>query len=108
MKYNEISDELDKSNNDYSSILKEYNKSIEENKQTIEDYNLIQDSLSSYKTIVDLIQSNYFIDYKIINDGKYRKIIIKSEKLDSALILLPYFRDRLKREGNVWKINTRK
>ena len=150
LKYNELSNELDKFLDDYSQFLKKNIKIVDENNQNIEDYNslikefsslyndykdlqkkynnlisyynknivmtrsdlnnhnLVLDSLSNYKAIVDLIHSNYFIDYKIVDDGKYRKISIKSEKLDSALILLPYFRDRLKKEKNVWKIITGK
>lgn len=150
MKYNEISNELDKSQKDYSAILNKHNALIQDNKQTIEDYNQLLndfsslndnyvsslkeynelvlkynrnvettkkylleynntlDSLSSFKAIVDLIHSNYYIDYKIFKDGKYNKISIKSEKLDSALVLLPYFRDRLKKEKDTWIINTKK
>jgi tetratricopeptide (TPR) repeat protein len=150
MKYNELANELDKSNNDYYHVLNKHENLLSENiqnienyKQLIKDYNILLnnhkdfqkkynnlvndynkkmeltkestniynqtiDSLSNYKLIVDLIHSRYFIDYRITNEGKYRKIRIQSEKLDSALILLPYFRDRIKKEKDVWKINTRK
>ncbi len=150
MKYNEISNELDKLQEYYSAILNKHSALIQGNKQTTEDYNqllndfsslnnnnvslikeynelvlkynrnvettqkyILQynntlDSLSSFKALVDLIHSNYYVDYEILKDGKYNKISIKSEILDSALVLLPYFRDRLKKEKDTWIIDTKK
>jgi hypothetical protein len=150
LKYNQISDELDKSQKEYTDILNKNQKLLNENNQSIDDYNLLvnqyksmldnyqitnkkysdlvqnynfnietskklnvkfnstHDSLSIYKAIVSLINKNYSINYKIQIDGEFRKISISSEKLDSALVLLPYFRDRLTKDKDVWKINLRK
>lgn len=113
--YNTLTNDFNSLVNNYGELQKKYNNLIvtyNKNNQTgrsiIDNYNLISDSLSSFKTLVNLIHSKYFIDYKIEKDGNYRKISVKSEKLDSALILLPHFRDRIKKEKNIWKISTRK
>jgi hypothetical protein len=102
--FNSIYKDYKESQNKYNNLVDNYNTNIVSTKKYLNNYNLILDSLSNYKTIFNLIHSHYFLDYKIENDGKYRKISIKSEKLDSALILLPYFRDRLRKEKNSWKI----
>jgi len=152
LKYNELANELDKSNNDYNQIsithnqiiaeknqnindykylsnsfnllnkdynellkkysllIAKYNENISDQNKLVGNYNLISDSLSSFKSIVRLIQSNYNIDYNINRKGNIKEISIKANKLDSALVLLPYFRDRLKldKEKKVWIINTGK
>jgi len=106
--YNNLFNDYKDFQKKYNNLVDAYNKNIELTKKGINNYHQTIDSLSNYKTIVDLIHSRYFVDYRITNDGKYRRISIQSEKLDSALILLPYFRDRIKKEKDVWKINTRK
>lgn len=106
--FNSLCDDYKDLQTKYNDLVDNYIKNIEKGKSKSTNYNRILDSLSYYKTVVNLIHSNYFIDYKIINDGKYVKISVISEKLDSALILLPYFRNRLKKEEKVWKITTGK
>ncbi|MDX9694536.1 MAG: hypothetical protein RBT49_01990 [Bacteroidales bacterium] len=106
--YNNLYNDYKDFQKKYNNLIDAYNKNNESTKKNFNNYSQTIDSLSNYKTIVDLIRSRYFIDYQITNDGKYRRISIQSEKLDSALILLPYFKDRIKKENDVWKINTRK
>jgi len=106
--YNKLVDDYIDLKERYNNLISKYNKNIEINKRSVNSRNEIIDSLSNYKTVVDLLHSHYFIDYTITTEGKNRKISIEAEKLDSALILLPYYRDRIKREKNKWIINTRK
>lgn len=90
----------------YNDLVIRYNGNIDLTMKHINNYNLILDSLSNYKTVVDLLRSTYHIDYNIIREANHKKVIIKSEILDSALVLLPYFRDRLMKEKDVWIIKT--
>lgn len=94
----------------YNELIEKYNSSIENRIELTKKYFQVLDSLSSFKSIVDLTQSKYSIDYNIRKNGNYKEISIKADKIDSALILLPYFRDRLKldNEKKVWIINTGK
>ena len=82
---------------------------LNKNKLTDEN-NLLRDSLASYNSVIRLIQSNYHVNYNISRNGKKKNISVNADKLDSALVLLPYFRDRLKldKEGKVWTIKTSK
>lgn len=92
----------------YNSLVGEYNEMVKRQTQLDNRFNQVADSLSSFKTVIKLIQSNYPIDFKINRDGTIKKISIKAEQLDSALILLPYFRNRLKLDKgkNIWLIKT--
>lgn len=92
----------------YNSLVGEYNELAERKTKLSNSFNQVTDSLSSFKTVIKLIQSNYPIDFKINQDGTIKEISIKAEQLDSALILLPYFRNRLKldKDKKVWSIKT--
>lgn len=108
--YNSLYTDYSLLNNKYNSLIDEFNKFVNFQKSTIETYKSTADSLSSFKTIVSLIQSNYHVNYEITKTGKTKKVSINADKLDSALVLLPYFRDRLKLDenGKVWTIKTGK
>lgn len=94
----------------FNSLVDKFNIKIADKNKLIDDLNVLADSLSSYKSVVRLIQSNYQINYSIIRNGRSKDISINADKLDSALVLLPYFRDRLKLDnaGKVWTVITRK
>lgn len=94
----------------YNELVGDYNKNIKGNNENLRNLNVVRDSLSSFKTIVRLTQSNYGITYNIQRENNTKTISINAEKLDSALVLLPYFRNRLTLDTlkNVWIIDTSK
>lgn len=48
------------------------------------------------KTALDLINKNYGINYEITKDSTTYKVVVPtSQQIDSALMLLPYFRENL-------------
>ena len=69
---------------------------------TLDDYNeLAQNMKMKSDTVViqgmalDLIKRNYGIDYSSSLNGDVRTVHIQGNKVDSALILLPYYRHKL-------------
>lgn len=66
------------------------------------------DSLEMYKWQSELVKNDYGIEYKIRKEGKSLKSTRISEtKIDSALVLLKYFRHRLSKDENGdWEIET--
>lgn len=85
-KYNSKIDEKQKLVVEYNSIVKQYNKALE-----YESYN------NALKKVLDLIYKNYEISYNIEKEDNIYKINIStSAKIDSALMLLPTYRDKLR------------
>lgn len=65
----------------------------------IRSYNTMKDSIGNLKWRLNLIQKNYGIKVKHTEKKGTSYIeIIGSEKVDSALVLLPYYRNRLKED----------
>lgn len=78
----------------------------------IDKHNSLKDTIDRLKRSLELIKKNYGISATVRRRStKDNKIITTtsiqgSDKIDSALILLPYFRDRLvNNENNTWTIN---
>lgn len=85
-KYNSKIDEKQKLVVEYNSIVKQYNKALE-----YESYN------NALKKVLDLIYKNYEISYNIEKEDNIYKINIStSAKIDSALMLLPTYRNKLR------------
>jgi hypothetical protein len=71
-------------------------------------YYKILDSLEKYKWQAELVKKDYGIKYNIHKEGKTLKSTrIVGSKIDSALVLLKYFRHRLSKDKNGnWEIET--
>jgi uncharacterized glyoxalase superfamily protein PhnB len=83
-------------------VIDKYNKL---STACITEKNKLQDTAHVYSSMYKIIRDRYGIEYKIESNGK--EVIYINEgfsKADSGLVLLPYFRQTLKREGNVWII----
>lgn len=70
---------------------------------------LINDSFGIYKTIINKAKSDYGIHYNIISNNKNNYIIKEFSKADSGLLLLPFYKTKLKKDtlGN-WVISYEK
>lgn len=103
--------------NDFNEITAAYNNLIKDHKELIKQYNelvVIYNNWSgdiaysnALKAALAQIKKVYDINYEIIKDTTTYKVILHpSAKIDSALVLLPYFRDNLKRddESGAWII----
>jgi len=113
--YNSLANSFIELNNEHNDMISsfnklavEYNDLVRQQNKIITNLNEVSDSLSTFKTILALTKSNFDIKYNIKIDGNSKKISLQAAKLDSALVLFPYFRDRLTldTEKKVWIINT--
>lgn len=83
----------------HNQLVRDYNKLIKDYNELVTIYNKKSENKSysdALKAALDLINKSYGIDYEITNDGtSYKVFLIPSQKIDSALMLLPYFRENL-------------
>lgn len=98
-RYNSLIGEFSQCVNENEKLVNKYNQLARDHNKLIKDYNELVNKKPYYdalKAALDLINKNYGIDYEIINDSTTYKVVISpSLKIDSALILLPYFRENL-------------
>lgn len=68
------------------------------------------DSSFIYKNYTQIAKEKYGINFSYKNKGNEYLFMVESRKIDSALILLPFFRDRIKYnpQKKSWQITTRK
>ena len=59
---------------------------------------LINDSFGIYKTIINKAKSDYGIRYNIVSNNKNTYIIKEFSKADSGLLLLPFYKTKLKKD----------
>lgn len=102
-----------------ADLVKEYNKKDSLYNQLLSQYynecnekNSIKKKMSIYVKILDMIEHNYGISYNIKTENRdsiiiYTYNLVHTERVDSALMLLPYYNNKLKRENDsVWTIKT--
>lgn len=85
---------------DYNALGNKYNLLVKENVELGKSYQSSQMALG-------LIKKSYDIDYHVEDEGVNQiKVSISAEKADSAFMLLPYYRKKLRfdRIKNVWII----
>lgn len=117
---NDLQEELNVSQGKYDSLVYDYNKlvgnynalgknSYENAKYADSVFKVMKkslDSLAVFKTFTEFVEKNY--DFKFSLDNNNRTIQITNPKIDSALILFPYYKNRLSfdKSKNVWVIET--
>jgi len=82
--------------NSYKNLIEKYNNLVGNFNSISTNYYNIKDSLETNKALIQLIQKNYPIEVFVENEQQRQRISIKSAQLDSALLLLPHYRDKLK------------
>lgn len=83
----------------YNSIAKDYTKLVSKYNQLVGEYNEVVEHMAyndALKAALDLIYKNYGLKCNIKKDSSMYIISLPEfSKVDSALILLPYFRENL-------------
>lgn len=83
----------------YNQLVRDHNKLIKDHNELVTLYNNKSDNKAYsevLKSALDLINKNYGINYEIKRDSTAYKIVLPpSPRIDSALMLLPYFRENL-------------
>lgn len=102
--YNAILDQYDSLRIDYDQLVKMYNR---QNR----DFVLAKDSVKMMTIALHLMENGYDIGYETMDDSLTCKVkIINTSRLDSALMLLPYFRENLlyDEKENKWFVKPKK
>ena len=86
---NDCSILIDKKEVSLSEFIEIYKKQIDEN-------STLSDSLNTLKRQIELISKKYSISVDTKDNGNQRITSLEARRIDSALILLSVFRDRLK------------
>lgn len=83
----------------YNQLVRDHNKLVKDYNELVNLYNKKSGNKAysdALKAALDLINKNYGINYEITNDStSYKVVVSSSQKIDSALMLLPYFRENL-------------
>lgn len=90
----------------YNTLVADYNALLAKTKESYSRLGTLGDSVQMQKMALSLIKRNFDIDYigKITN-GKIQ-VEITCEKADSAFMILPYYKERLKynQSKKIWEI----
>lgn len=92
--------------NKYNNLISDYNALVNKINKTNGLIMSLSDSLQMQRMALSLIKRNFDIDYKgTMNNGKIQVEII-SLKADSAFMILPYYREKLKynQTRKIWEI----
>lgn len=77
------------------SLVNRYNTLVNDYNQLREKYITTKDSMAIQEIVLGLIKRNYDIEFNTNLKGETRTIQVMGEKVDSALLLLPYYRHKL-------------
>ena len=112
-RYNSLIDDLNQYDAEHNKLIDTYNNLAKDYSKLVRDYNKLvkayneESESEALKAALDMIRKEYDITYNIQKDStKYIVKLLPSHKIDSALMLLPYFRNNLKfdEESNAWII----
>jgi len=96
--------------NEYNALSKDYNVLVNDYNKVIGDYNDYYNEkefqIRELKSALGLIEKRYNIHYVVRRDSTFSVIdLSNTEKVDSALMLLPYYKDKIKKvSDSVWTI----
>lgn len=97
--FSQYADENEKLVDKYNQLVRNHNKLVKDYNELVNLYNKKSGNKAysdALKAALDLINKNYGINYEITNDStSYKVVVPSSQKIDSALMLLPYFRENL-------------
>lgn len=83
-----LKEKVENTTSKYNNLVDKYN---DNNDQLI----ILKDSIKIHNSIINLIIKNYPIEYSIKSRGNLKTIIIKSPKLDSALMVYQFYKHKL-------------
>ena len=99
--YESLANEYNSLIHDYNEIIDEYNSMVAEANSLIKENVRIKEEKCNFENVLGMIESKYKITYNISVDSK--NIIIKlknTDMVDSAMVLLPFYRDKIERKPN--------
>lgn len=93
-------------NKQLGTIYSEYNFLVDKCNRILHEKQLLRDTAISQRIALDLIKKNYDIGYSWSVKGNVIHVTLESQKADSAFLLFPYFKNKLKfnDKKNIWTI----
>ena len=95
---------------EFNDLIKHYNQLYDDYYKTVNDcnneFNKNMHQIREMQSVLNLIEKKYNIQYEVKRDSTHSIIqLSNTEKIDSALMLLPYYKDRLKKvSDDTWTI----
>lgn len=105
--FNNLNNSNTESRNKLASITLEYNELVNEYNAISDQLMNLQDSIKICYSVISLIKKFYPIEYHIKrHNNEYRVITIKAPKLDSALMLYPFYKHKIEynHQDSCWYI----
>lgn len=81
-------------------VVNKFNKLVSDYYELTRKYQAKNDTVVIQGMALGLIKRNYQIDFVSTLNGDTRKVKVYGEKVDSALLLLPYYRHKLSYDSN--------
>ena len=99
--YESLANEYNSLIHDYNEIIDEYNSMVAEANSLIKENMRIKEEKCNFENVLGMIESKYKITYNISVDSKNIVIKLKNtDMVDSAMVLLPFYRDKIERKPN--------
>lgn len=99
--YESLSNEYNSLIHDHNEIIDEYNSMVAETNSLIKENMRIKEEKRNLENVLGMIESKYKITYNISVDSKNIIINLKNtDMVDSAMVLLPFYRDKIERKTN--------
>ena len=93
-----------------NSLANKYNTLVQDYNDLAKKMKMKSDTVDIQSMALGLIKRNYGIDYTSTLNGDTRTVHVQGNKVDSALMLLPYYRHKLTYDSKTksWMVEVKK
>lgn len=99
--YESLADEYNSLIKNHNEIIDEFNSMVAETNSLIKENMRIKEEKRNLEDVLGMIEKRYKITYNISVDSETIRINLKNtDMVDSAMVLLPFYRDKIERKPN--------
>lgn len=92
---------LDSIIKEFNSLVKEHNEIVDEHNSLVGKLNSLTNHKRNLEDVLGMIEKKYKITYDISEESKTIRISLKNtDMVDSAMVLLPFYRNKIERKPN--------
>lgn len=92
---------LDSIIKEFNSLVKEHNEIVDEHNSLVGKLNSLTNDKRNLEDVLGMIEKKYKITYDISEESKTIRISLKNtDMVDSAMVLLPFYRNKIERKSN--------
>lgn len=85
----------------FNSLVKEHNEIVDEHNSLVGKLNSLTNDKRNLEDVLGMIEKKYKITYDISEESKTIRISLKNtDMVDSAMVLLPFYRNKIERKPN--------